>query len=81
MPTTTLTYTAQVGTRVGNAFEAVFGLQKDADGNPTETQAQLVKRKLVEFVKGIVTQHEANVAAQVAHQTASQDAETNTIIT
>lgn len=75
MPSVTLNFTVAVGNRIGNAFEAAFGL---ADG---ETQTQLVRRKITEFVRGVVAGHEAQVAARVAHDAAKADAEAGTVIT
>ena len=55
--------------RIADAFEATFGL---AEG---QTQAQLVKKKLQDYLKDVVRAHEVAAAADAARDAAADKVE------
>lgn len=60
MPTITIDVTAAQAARIATAFEARYTL------NEGETTNQMVRRKLVEFLKDTVREYEVNLAKQQA---------------
>lgn len=82
MPTVSLTLSAAAANEVNDAFASLYSYQAtiqtgvDGDGHPvmganTETKAQFVKRKMIEFVKERVMTYRRQVALAAVSATDS----------
>lgn len=83
MPTVTITIPTAIANRVIDGFCTRYNytpILEDGTPNP-ETQAQFVKRKIIEYIKQAVREAEIQTATNTAATSAAESADTDILIT